>query len=184
MSKLSRFFIGVIVAGLAFVASVHLYRAYEQYAATQEKEDAFATRTFHHVPIDYTPQEPDFPVIKKLPDPSEKKEFFLEDTPLIPSAEKEQARQTVASILSDYRQDPGLQALYNDLQKTTGRKIDLADLSGENLAALLKQYPQAQEVIARHAKDPALAKTLQEIFSNPQFVRSVTVLQGKGSSDK
>lgn len=180
MSKLSRFFIGVMVAGMAFIASVHFYHAYERYAASQEEADGGATQTFHHVPIDYRPEQPGLPVIKRLAAPGEEiQEIYLEDRPLTSTAEKEQARQTVASILSDYRQDPALQAFYTDLQKTTGRKIELTDLSGENLSALLRQYPQAQEVIARHAKDPILAKTLQEIFSNPQFVRSVAVLQGK-----
>lgn len=42
----------------------------------------------------------------------------------------------------------------------------------------MKKYPQVQEVLAKHSKDPEFVKTLQEIFSNPQFVHSVAVLQG------
>ncbi|MBO7237695.1 MAG: hypothetical protein J6U96_00175 [Elusimicrobiaceae bacterium] len=79
--------------------------------------------------------------------------------------------------MADYQDDAALKAFYTDLQQATGEQLDLTSLSGENMAGLLIKYPQIQEVIMRHSKDPAFAKTLQEIFSNPQFVRSVAVLQ-------
>ena len=175
MSKLSRFLIGVIIAGLAFITSINLYRAYEKHVQETES-DSFATQTFHQVPVSYAPVEPDIPVYKKYEEPGQK-EIYLEDPTLDPEQAQQQARETVKSILEDYRQDPSLQAFYQDLQESTGKNINLEDLSGENLGAILQQYPQVQEVIRQHSQDPQFAKTLQEIFTNPQFVQSVAVLQ-------
>ena len=178
MSKLSRFLIGIIITGLAFIASVHLYRAYEKYAAAQQ-EQLPAAQTFHNVPVWHTPIEPEIPVYKKY-DEDQVKEIYLEDQPLAPEMTAEQARQTVKSILSDYEQEPAVKQFYEEVrQATDGKEIKLEDLSGENLPALLKENPQLLQVISQHTKDPAFAKTLQEIFANPQFAQSVAVLQSE-----
>lgn len=179
MSKTSRFLIGVMVAGLAFLAGLRAYQAYERRAA-EEAASRPPTMTFNNVPVSQTPQTPDAPVFKRLPAPgAAPKEIFLEDGPLSPEREKEQARQTIASIVDDYRGNPKIQAFYVDLRQATGRAdITLETLSGDGLAGLMKQYPQVQDVMAKHAKDPEFVKTLQEIFNNPQFVHSVAVLQG------
>ena len=177
MSKLSRFFIGVIVVGLAFIASLHLYRAYENYVQQTEQDASGPTFTFNDVPVDFSPHPEAMETTLVGTGEKTGQEVFLGGVELDSETEKEQARQTIASILDDYRQDTKLQAFYADLQKATGEQISLADLSGENLGNLLEQYPQIQEVLARYAKDPEFTKTLQEIFSNPQFVRSVAILQ-------
>ena len=170
------------MVGLAFIASLHLYRAYERYAQAQKEDPSFATQTFNQVPVSYEPVEPEVPVYKRYPEEGQIQEVYLEDTPLAPEVAKEQARQTVKSILADYQQDEKVQAFYADLQKSTGKDITLADLSGENLATLLQQHPQLQEVVSRYSKDPEFAKTLQAIFANPQFVQSVMILQqGNGA---
>lgn len=179
MSWMNRFLIGVIVVGLAFIASLRLYRAYENYV-TQTENPELATQTFNNVPVKYGPAEPDKVIVRGLPQLTQ--EIYLEDIPLEDSQEKEQARQTLRSILDDYRQDPKLQAFYAELKESTGQALQLEDLSGENLGKLLQQYPQVQAIITKHAQDPEFAKTLQEIFSNPQFIRSVAVLQGKAAA--
>ncbi len=175
MSKTSRFFLTIIIVGLAFIAGVRVYRMYESYVAQQIEEEP-ATYTFHNVPIDYTPASPQMPVFAKLPDIKEE-EIFLEDAPLGPEAIKQQAQETLISVLNDYKQNPKIQAFYADLRKATGEEITLAQLSGAELPRLLQQYPQLQQVLTKHVQDPEFAKILQEIFANPQFIQSVAVLQ-------
>ena len=178
MSKTSRFFLWVIVVGLAFIAGLRFYRAYEQ-RAEEEAATAAPTMTFNNVPVQRVSPQAEPQVYERWSGEPAVQEVYLQDAPLDAVQEKEQARQTVASVLSDYKDNPSLQAFYADLRAATGRDdIDLAALSGEGLGRLLEQYPQLQQVIAEHAKDPQFAKTLQEIFSNPQFARSVTILQG------
>ncbi len=178
MSKKSRFFLWVIIVGLAFIAGVRAYRMYEGYVQAQLEAQP-PTITFNNVPVRRLPPQPEEQVYKRWTEEPAQKEFYLENPPLDAEQEKEQARATVASILSDYKNNPEIQSFYADLQQVTGRRdIDLTALSGENLTQLIQQYPQMQQVIAEHAKDPAFAQTIQEIFQNPQFIQSVKVLQG------
>ena len=177
MSWIGRFCIGIIIVGLAFIASQHGYRAYERKVAEQASEpDGF---TFNEVPVQHTAPAIELPVFRRLPADGQTvlQEIFLEEATLSSADEKEQARQTIASILADYRDNDQLQHFYNDLKQATGQSVELTDLSGENMGELLKQYPQIQPLIAQYAQDPQFGKVLQEIFSNPQFVRSVAVLQ-------
>ena len=180
MSTLSRFLIGVIIAGLAFIASLRLYRVYEGYAR-QEADNPAPTMIFNQVPVSYAPAAPQIPIFRRPPTQAElnNQEIYLQDVPLDPQVAKEQARQTIRSILADYQDDPKLQAFYEEIKQATGQQIDLSVLSGEQLGPLLTQYPQLQEIIARYSKDPQFVSTLQQIFSNPQFVQSVAVLQGE-----
>lgn len=180
MSKTSRFFLTVIVVGLAFIAGLRLYRMYEVKVAQMAEQEP-ASYTFNNVPIDYRPMPAQTPVFKHLPPQDEPQEIFLEDTPLPPPQARQQAEETIVSVLNDYRQDPKMQAFYADLKAVTGDDITMAQLSGADLPKLLKQYPQLQGVIAKHAQDPQFAKTMQEILTNPQFVQSVAVLQ-KGAA--
>ena len=177
MSKLSRFLIGVIITGLAFIAGIHLYRAYERYVQQTQSEEANATQTFHRVPVSYQPLPPQLPVYKRYPEQGLAQEVYLEDPVLPPEQEQEQARQTVKSILSDYQRHEKVLAFYADLQQATGKPIRLEDLSSENLVSLMLQYPQIQDVIIRHSQDPEFAAVMREVFTNPQFVQSVAVLQ-------
>lgn len=180
MSKTSRFFLWVIIVGLAFIAGVRLYRVYEQHAAQQAQEPA-PTMTFNNVPVQRVAPVSEESVYKRWSD--EPKEIYLDDSLLSAQQQTQQAQATVQSILNDYRQEPKMQAFVEALQQATGRKdIDLAVLSGTQLNDLLRQYPQLQQVVAEYAKDPQFAKMLQEIFSNPQFVSSVQVLQGSNVS--
>ena len=177
MSRASRFFLWVIVLGLAFIAGLRFYRAYERRAA-QEGFPPPSIASFGQAPIQIRPEPASSPVYRTWSGPG--KEMYLEDIPLSMPQQKEQARQTIASILRDYGEHPKIQAFYADIRKATGREdLNLAILSEEGLPELLQQYPQLQQVIAVYAKDPEFAKLIQEIFSNPQFAHSVTVLQGE-----
>lgn len=163
--------------GLAFIAGLHAYRAYERRVAEQaEQPDGF---TFNQVPVRHVAPTVELPVVRRFPADGKtaQEDIFLEQPPLAAAQAQEQARQTIVSILADYKDDAQLQAFHADLAKATGAQIGLADLSGENMTALLQQYPQIQPVIARYMQDPQFNKTLQEIFTNPQFVQSVAVLQ-------
>ena len=176
MSKLSRFLIVVIILGLAFIASLRMYRAYEQ---TVQEQQAAAESVGQNLTQGNKPSAPviQVPVFQKMASIALSQEVYVQDATLPEELSKEQARQTMRSILDDYKQDPQLQAFYAQLRKSTGESLDLAALSGENMTQLLVKYPQIQEIIAQHMQNPQFAKTLQEIFSNPQFVHSVAVLQ-------
>lgn len=182
MSKLSRFFIAVMVCGLAFMAGLRAWQAYERRAA-QEAEETPSASTFNSVPVRYEPQPPAVPVPRRLPSPSDPpQEILLGDAPLTADAARLQAQQTVASILSDYKDNPALQAFYADLQEATGREIDLAVLSSDRMADLVRQYPQVPQIMDKHTQNPEFAQVMQEILRNPQFARSVAVLQGGETS--
>lgn len=177
MSKISRFFLWIIVFGLAFIVGMRLYRAYEQKTADQN-ESSFSTMMFNNVPVQQGASQAPQPVLRRWTGTQQEREVYLEDAALSQQDQKEQARQTIASILRDYSQDPLMQAFYADLREATGREdLDLAALSGEELPRLLQQYPQLQNVISEYAQNPQFAKMLQEIFSNPQFAHSVVLLQ-------
>ena len=174
LSTLSRICIGIILLGLGFIISVRLYRSYEErVAADQARQEEMAGVSSQFRSGGSTERQ--LPVFQRSSGP--KQEIYLQETELPDDLNKEQARQTIQSILQDYKEDKALQAFYADLEQTTGASLDLSDLSGDNMLPLLVRYPQIQEVIARHSQDPAFAKILQEIFANPQFSRSVAVLQ-------
>ena len=172
--------------GLAFIAAVRVYRLYEEHVQ-QQQEGQPPTMTFNNVPVQQTPPPVEESVLTYWREAPQ--EIYLEDAPLAPQQQKEQASATVRSILNDYKDNPEIQDFYADLRQATGRDdIDLTALSGEKLPQLLAQYPQLQQVVAKHAQNPAFVRTLQEIFQNPQFVQSIVVLQGAkvagGSSEK
>ncbi len=178
MSKTSRFLIFVMVCGLAFLAGLRAYQVYEKRVA-EASEDINPTVTFQNTPALQPLEVPDYGVYQPLPaDIGRPKEIYLEDIALEPEQARQQARETLTSIMDDYRANPKMKAFYADIQKATSRTdITLETLSSEGLPQLMQQYPQLQEVMVKYAKDPEFAKTLQEIFSNPQFMQSVAVLQ-------
>ena len=176
MSKLSRFLISVIITGLAFIAGMHMYHAYEQTVSDQRAQEEELGQSITQGTSLSAPSL-QLPVFRGGSAETLLKEIYLQDTPLPADLNKEQARQTLRSILDDYRENPQLQDFYEDLRRNTGESLTLSDLSGENMKDLLIKHPQIQEIIARHSKDPQFVKTLQEIFSNPQFIHSVAVLQ-------
>ena len=178
MSALSRFLTGVIIIGLAFIASLRLYRGYERRVQMEQAalEDQQGSTLFNGGVRAPVMQMPVFRSNAAL-SADANQEIYLQDVTLSAQTNKEQARETLRSILSDYKDNPELKAFYAELQQSTGQPLDLVSLSGENMADLLTKYPQIQEIISRHSQDPSFSKTVQEIFSNPQFIRSVVILQ-------
>ena len=179
MSKTSRFFLGVNILGLAFIAGVRAYRFYESRVEQQQQEIQTPTLMFNNVPVQQVPPQQEEQIYKTWTGDPTANEFYLQDTPLPPDQQKAQARATVVSILDDYKDTPEIQSFYTDLRETTGQAdMDLSILSGEKLPQLLKEYPQLQQVVNEHVKDPAFAQVVREIFNNPQFVESIKILQG------
>ncbi|MGN1058360.1 MAG: hypothetical protein ACI4Q7_03300 [Candidatus Avelusimicrobium sp.] len=180
MSKLSYVFIGIIAAALIFMGAVRGYQLYERKTAEWEEqrrreEGAFS---FQNVPLSLaSPQaEPvSYPV---LFDPSSTKDVFLEDVPLAAEQEIQQARDTISSILEDYKTDVNLQSFNQDLAAATdGKAMDLRALSGGDLKQVLADNPEISAVVSKHLQNPDFAKTVQQILTNPQFVKSVQDLQ-------
>lgn len=176
MSKLSCFYIVIIVAGLVFMGGVRWYRLYEH--IKQQRQAAAQSDEIHSLTRKPIPPVMQLPVFERITG-GEAAEIYLEDVPLSGELSKEQARQTISSILNDYKEDVALQDFYKELQVSTGEKISLADLSGEQMQQWLDRYPQITQIIQKHTQNPAFSKVLQEIFSNPQFVHSVMILQQK-----
>lgn len=178
MSKTSHFLIGLMIAAVAFLAAMRGYQAYERYVAAQE-DDAKTVLTFHNVPIQREDPAPQPQVARPLPSPDElRRDIFLEDPPLTEEQLAQQALQTVASILADYKDSEVMNNFNRDLRKAAGgAEVDLSMLSGPDMAATVAKYPQVQQVVAQYAKDPEFIRITQEIFKNPQFVQSVMVLQ-------
>lgn len=114
MSKTSRFFLAVMVVGLAFLAGTRLYQLYERRAA-QDAAEPVPTQTFNQVPVRQGPAEIDPPVYKRLPEQEKPQEVYLQDAPLSAAQQKVQAQQTLQSILADYASHPKMQAFYADL---------------------------------------------------------------------
>ena len=175
MSVLSRCLIGVMLLGLAFVVGLRLYRSYEQTVAEQTAQTETLGQSFSRSYPAAANQQ--LPVFRGFPIANLPAEVYIEDAALPADLNKEQARQTLRSILADYQDNAALQSFYADLFQSTGESLDLTSLSGDNMTVLLAKYPQIQDVIAKHTQNPEFVKTLQEVFSNPQFVRSVAVLQ-------
>jgi len=171
-SPISRICIVLIALGFSFMIGVRLYRMYS--AQVEEQSQQHSAGVSAQFRSGGAPEK-QLPVFQRTTVSSP--EIYLQETQLPDELKQEQARQTIQSILADYQEDEALKSFYADLQKSTGEAISLVDLSGEGMAALLIKHPEIQEVIARHTQDPAFAKTLQEIFSNPQFGYSVAVLQ-------
>ena len=108
-------------------------------------------------------------------------EVFLEDAALPADKQIQQAKDTLRSIVQDYKDEPEIKAFNKELKKVThGQAVDLSSLGGGNLQQVLKDNPQIQDVVSKHMKNPDFARKVQEIFSNPQFVQSVRELQQHG----
>lgn len=180
MSKTSYVLIGIMVAAIAFMAALRGYRAYEAYVARQEAENV-SVFTFQNVPVNLGLRQAE-PVSKPVKPESVATDVFLMDEPLPPSKQEEQAAKTVESILSDYEEDDALLLFNRDLAQVTGGRVtSLTDLSGPELAAVMQEYPQISDVIRKNLQNPEFASVIQSIFTNPQFVHSISVLQGGGA---
>ncbi len=176
MSKTSYFLIGVMVAVIAFMGALRGYRAYERWA---RERGGNVELKFQNVPVVLSaPQaEPTAVPVPYLPELT--RDVFLEDAPLTPEKEAEQAHLTVQSILADYESNAALADFNAALSRATGGEVTgLAALSGPRLEEVMKRWPQVGEIIKTHSQNPEFAAVMEQIFRNPQFARSVRVLQG------
>lgn len=180
MSKTSWFYICMMIAIVVLVGATHGYRAYEEYKARQEEEASVFT--FQNVPVTLGRPMAE-PASKPIPyAPQAFEDVFFGDSPLPPQQETKQADLTLQSILADYQNEPALTAFNQELAALTqGQATSLLDLSGPRLTAVMQQYPQVEKLIAKHLQNPDFAAVVGQIFSNPQYVQSVQVLQGQSA---
>lgn len=179
MSKTSWFYICAMVAIVAFVGATRGYHAYEEYKQ-QEEEESYSAFTFQNVPITLGAPQAE-PVSKPVPyNPEATQDVFLGADPLSPQQEVQQADLTLESIFSDYQTDPALADFNKELSHLTqGRAQTLQDLSGPRLTTIMQDYPEVNNLIKKHLQNPQFAAVVGQIFSNPQYVQSVQVLQGQ-----
>lgn len=184
MSKTSYTLIAVMIAALIFMGAVRLHEVYEHKReiaeeASRNDGDLFS---FQHIPVSLAgpqTQLPQAPVEYKPQGPV----VYLEDTPLTPEQQQQQARDTIASILADFEQETALAGFNEEIQQASHGEIQgLEDLSTQNLNYLIQQNPQIKGVVVKHLKNPNFSKIIDEIFSNPQFQQSVQTLQQTDSA--
>lgn len=184
MSKTSYTLIIIMLAALAYMGALRGYQLYERKTAQweEERQAAQGPFSFQQVPISLAaPQaEPTArPVVFKE---GANADIFLEDKPLPTELQTKQAQDTIVSILDDFKDEPSVQSFNKDLaQATQGQAVDLSALGGGDLAQVLRDNPQIQQVVSKHMQDPEFAQKVQQIFSNPQFVESVRHLQQQGA---
>ena len=108
-----------------------------------------------------------------------REDVYLEQQPLSEVLQEQQARETIASILSDYRMNPAFIKFNQELEQATkGEVHGLEELSNQGLELLLEQHPEIQEVVNKNSTNEDFAAVLKQIFSNPQYQQSVQKLQG------
>ena len=151
-------------------------RKEEQEIASHNDGNPF---TFQQIPVSLAAPE-----VEWVQDPVQYKrtypEIYLEDTPLSPEQQLQQAQETIASIVEDFKNDPAMEEFNKDLQAASNGEVkDLVDLSTQNLQQILQQNPEVSHIVEQHAKNVDFAKVLKEIFENPQFQQSVKELQGE-----
>ena len=184
MSKTSYFLLALITAALIYMGAVR----WQQWRAEKREKQEIASQndgtpfTFQQVPISLAAPEVE---LMKTPVKYQRSypEIYLEDAPLAPQQQAEQAQKTIVSIVEDFKNEPAVAQFNQDLQKASSGEVkDLVDLSTQNLQELLTKNPEIGQVVQKHSADVNFAKVLKEIFENPQFQQSVKELQEKGAA--
>lgn len=184
MSKTSYTLIGLMVAALLYMGAALLYEKWEQRVEAQNAAALVDGEpfSFQQVPLSLAAPQAELmqvPVQYQRAMP----EIYLEDTPLSPQQKDQQAQDTLASIVEDFKADPAVAQFNQDLQTATqGHMQNLADLSSQNLAQFIEQNPQVMQVVQKHLSNEDFAAKINEIFSNPQFQQSVKQLQGNSQA--
>ena len=180
MSKTSKFLIAVMCIALCYMGAVRIYQFYEREKAVWMERllndgDPF---TFQKRPIafpDRLPEPVQLPVTY-TPPPTD---IFLEDAQLSEEQQKQQALDTISSIIDDFREEEALRAFNQTLREVSqGQMQSLDDLSTKDLKTFIKSNPEIETAVSTHLQNPDFAKLINEIFSNPQFQQSVQQLQG------
>ncbi|MBR2082382.1 MAG: hypothetical protein IJ876_05175 [Elusimicrobiaceae bacterium] len=180
MSKTSYALIGIMVAALIYMGAARLYEKWERQLEARQAASLVDGEpfSFQHVPLSLAAPQAEAmqtPIKYQRPLP----EIYFEDTPLSEQQKDQQAQETLASIVDDFKTDPAVAHFNQDLQDATqGNMQNLADLSSQNMAQFIKQNPEIMRVVQKHMNNKDFAAKINEIFSNPQFQQSVRQLQG------
>lgn len=175
MSRTSKVLIAIMLAALAYMGAVRAVQFYGQKVAEQKAQQA-QEPVFQHVTFAADEVRPQ-PTLWTSP----AQDVFLEEPPLPPELEAQQAKDTIESIFNDYKNDPALAQFNQDLKNATGGQVpDLETLSNQSINQIILQNPQIGEVIQKNMQSEDFQRVLNEIFSNPQFQESVQQIQGSG----
>jgi len=180
MSKRSYLCIAIMLAALLYMGAVraHQWYARQKLEWENERQESVGAFSFQQVPVSLAAPQAEPMAEPVLFSTSAAQAVFLEDAPLPAEQQERQAQDTLTSIVRDYNEEPAVQSFNAELsQATRGEATDISALSGAGLEPLLEQYPQVKEIVAKHMKDPTFAQTVDQIFSNPQFIESVRQLQ-------
>ena len=180
MSKTSYALIAVMVAALLYMGAVRLYEKWEQHVEAQNAAALVDGEpfSFQQIPVSLAAPQAE-PVQTPVKYVTQYQAVYFEDEPLTEPQKTQQAQDTLASIVEDFKADPAVAQFNQDLQTATqGTMQNLADLSSQNLAQFVQQNPQIIQVVQKHLNNKDFAAKINEIFSNPQFQQSVRQLQG------
>lgn len=172
MSKTSYILIFVMLAGLVVMGAVRANEWYQRRVQLYNEQ--------HPAPPLFAPEPDVLPAQAAAQDwKPAAEDVFLEEQELDEVLKEQQARETIESILSDYRMDPVFRKFNEELQRATDGKIkDFKDLSTQSLAGIFQENPQIMQVVNESVTEEDLARVLKEILSNPQYQKSVQQLQG------
>ena len=172
MSKLSRVLLIIMITALAYMGAVRGYQWY------QRKAEAY--NEAHPAPsLFQTQEETAGEPVEVRPWTAGKEDIFLEQQPLSEVLQEQQAKETIESILSDYRMNPAFRRFNAELERVTKGKVsDFGQLSNQSLSQILKDNPEIEEVVRKNMERADFTEVLQQIFSNPQYQQSVAQLQG------
>lgn len=186
LSKKSYCLLVLIAAALVYMGAVRLHewrvqKKEAQEIAAQNDGEPF---TFQQIPVSLAAPEPELmqnPVKYRRPYP----EIYIEDAPLTSEQQIQQAQETIASIVEDFKNNPSVIRFNQDLQAASDGEVqDLVDLSTQNLQQIVQRNPEVSKVVEKYVKNEDFMKILQEIFNNPQFKQSVEELQGESATQQ
>ncbi len=181
MSKTSYALLTVIITALLYMGAVRLreWQSARQAAREAQLASEATPFSFQQLPISLAapqarPLESPVRYMPAMP------EIYLEDAPLAPQLQDQQAQETISSILDDFNQIQAMADFNQELQQVSNGQVQgLEDLSTQNLAQIVQQNPEISHVVEKHLKNQDFAKAVEEIFANPQFQQSVRQLQGQ-----
>ncbi len=180
MSKTSYALMAVMAAALLYMGAARLYEKWAQHVEAQNAAALVDGEpfSFQQVPVALAAPQAE-PMQAPVPYTPQYQAIYFEEDPLTDAQKNQQAQDTLASIVEDFKADPAVAQFNEDLQTATqGNLQNLADLSSQNLAQFAQQNPQIMQVVQKHLNNKDFAAKINEIFSNPQFQQSVRQLQG------
>ncbi|WP_424245752.1 hypothetical protein Dip510_000690 [Elusimicrobium posterum] len=201
MSKLSYFFIFIIIACIAVLGGYRANQYYNSY--TQKANERLAAKrepsVFTQITpanIGVTPQSAisvipaDINELAMAPVSAamapQITEGPLGDSPLHQLLENnnpdpiiakvtdnEETRSEAARIFSKYSERPIIKAFNQDLRKAGLDNLDLSSVNGPEFAKTIQNNPQIQMLLLKYAQNPEFVAVLQEMATDPE-VQKVT----------